>query len=418
MEIRRNGLRKARNVAQSRVGRRNFGKMWDSGDKGHVFYRVYSELNPETEKYEWDIMGVYIFGHRADPKLVKLQHVFLPTTSEIDPETGEPKEADILVRLSQLCKAMVWGEYAKLIHDADEQLSDEILDKAEYAARVAEIQKDFEYDAEKKIIKKRGAIGPLIQLTNTECVYVKEDPTTGKFDMTKAECVSQDLSTSRLDCLFDCLEEAEKLGMLVPGETQFLEIGYKFGKKGDKKQDGNVDPFLIKVGDRIVDKFPELEPQLNSLCRQIPEDPELIKKHNNSFKPVPVEAIASAGQSFAKRQIPALNNLCQFGTDADKEHLVKCAEIFTAFNLKVKDDVMMEKIAKKAADIQRELEEELDAEEDGEVKPSLSALKAEREADFKEELKAAKEASAAEVDGATEIVGNIEDMPTEDGLGE
>ena len=287
---------------------KNFGKAWDVGDQGTVFYPFKwwpDESLPAGGSFE-PHMSAY-FGHPVSDMKV-LGTTFLRSLSRID-ETGQViGEGDLAYQFSKIAGLLVNAQKERELADLNKK-DWTILGQTAYQTARAKVEE--QYNAKENMNAKKALIGRLTVLKLTEVVYVAMDPNSGTpiFDdqrKQKTGTYIQTLSDNRLSKLralandVNCGIMAQNPGLEpVEGEVYFLEVLYNFtSAKNSKSEAGRVDPQGVAHSVTILSRNPGLKSKLAEWLQRVPKDPDGISAHTYNMAPMPDEVYEALEQQM------------------------------------------------------------------------------------------------------------------------
>ena len=216
---------------------KNFGKAWDVGDQGTVFYpfKWWPDASlPSGGSFE-PHMSAY-FGHQVSDMKV-LGTTFLRSLSRIDENGQVIGEGDLAYQFSKIAGLLVNAQKERELHELNAK-DWTILGQTAYQQARAKVEE--KYNTKENMNAKKALIGRLTVLKLTEVVYVAMDPNSGTpiFDdqrKQKTGTYIQTLSDNRLSKLralandVNCGIMAQNPGLEpVEGEVYFLEVLYNF----------------------------------------------------------------------------------------------------------------------------------------------------------------------------------------------
>ena len=335
MAMRMSG-RGASQVASKARKLSNFGKCWEVGDKGIVFYPIFwDEENGRAE-----LLVSAAWGYRVNSMdALGLKATFIPSNADIN-DDGVPVEPDITAQFSKLAPAFVAGE--KAAAEAKLYAKDWPTTQAQ---RTALESLEKMYDTKNNPDAKRPVISKLCYLITTECIYVplKDE----KPDWDNARLVAQSLSTTKLNKLCTILDEP-MYG--INKDSPYLEVQYNFtAADGKKSTAGKNDPIGLAEGQTLESRFPDDIGKLKEFTAQLPTDSETIKNHNYSFMHIPEATLRSTFQAYC---ITYSDNLDAVPEDF-KESVVKQAAFIDeiALTKSLKNAELIQAVQEKLAEL-------------------------------------------------------------------
>lgn len=330
---------RAERIASAGHKRSLFGKAWDVGDQGTVFY-----------PFRWveaDGVGTFrlhtaaFFGHDvSDAKVMGTS--FLRSNSVIDENFNVIGTGDLAYQFSRIAPLLVAAEKEKALAELSSRDWSILGDSAYQAARK---QIEAEYDTKENLKAKKPLIGKLRIKFITECVYVHMDANSGEANFKpeqKTGLYIQEARDARRNKL-NTLANDPNMGILaqnpglVPteGEIYFLEVMYNFtSAKNNKAEAGRTDPQGIAYAISIKQRYPDCVKQLNSLLEQVPKSSDAIAAHMWGMAPVAEESLKKKLQSVLFNSTPFLPYL---GAE-EKDRLVASASLFDYLRIAPKED--------------------------------------------------------------------------------
>jgi len=331
-------------LSNSMQKRKSFGKAWEVGDQGTVFYpfKWYPDASMPAGGSFKPHMCAY-FGHKVSVMKL-LGTTFLRSLSCIDESGQVVGDGDLAYQFSRIAGLLVTAQKEKELADLNSR-DWSVLGNSAYQAAYKKIEDA--YDTKENMNAKRPLIGRLTVLKLTEVVYVAMDPNSGKpiFDderKQKTGAYIQELSENRLSKLSTLANDvntgilAQNPG-LVPevGELYFLEVLYNFtSAKNSKAEAGRAEPAGVALSLTIKERNPALKPKLDELLKRIPAKSDEIAAHTYNLSPMPDEVLRTKLQSIMFESTPNL----PFLQPEDKERLVKNAQLFDYLRIAPKED--------------------------------------------------------------------------------
>lgn len=333
---------------------KNFGKAWEVGDQGTVFYPFKwwpDESLPSGGTFE-PHMSAY-FGHPVSDMKV-LGTTFLRSLSRIDENGQVIGDGDLAYQFSKIAGLLVNAEKERDLAELNKK-DWSVLGQTAY--QTARTKVEEKYNTKENMNAKKALIGRLTVLKLTEVVYVAMDPNSGTpiFDdqrKQKTGTYVQTLSDNRLSKLralandINCGILAQNPGLTpVEGEVYFLEVLYNFtSAKNSKAEAGRVDPQGVAQSVTIVARNPQLKSKLDEWLQRVPKDPDGISAHTYNMAPMPDEVLKAKLQAVMLESTSAL----PFLTPEDKDRLVKNAQLLDYLRIAPNEDPDLNKRLTKA----------------------------------------------------------------------
>ena len=325
--------RKIKRLSSALQKCRQFGKAWEVGDQGTVFYPFTwwpDETHPAGGTFEMH-MSAY-FGHRVSD-MKALGTTFLRSMSPIDEYGQVIGDGDLAYQFSRIAPLLVTAQKEKELADLNSK-DWSVLGNAAYQSARQKIIDD--YDTKSNINAKRPLIGRLEVYMLTEVVYVAMDPNSGSpiFDdqrKQKTGTYIQVLSNNRLDKLVSLANDVN-MGIkaqnkdLVPeaGKVYFLEVLYNFTSSNNSKSEaGRCDPQGVAPSMTLVTRNPQHKAKLQDWLDRIPDDPNVIATHTYSMAPMGDAVLKSKLQTIMMERASDF----QYMSNEDKDRLVKSAKL-------------------------------------------------------------------------------------------
>lgn len=336
--------RKVMRMSSSLQKCRNFGKAWEVGDQGTVFYPFKwwpDESLPTGGTFELH-MSAY-FGHQVSDMKV-LGTTFLRSLSIIDENGQVVGDGDLAYQFSRIAGLLVNAQKERELAELNAK-DWTILGQTAYQTARKKIEDA--YDSKENMNAKKPLIGRLTVLKLTEVVYVAMDPNSGKpiFEdqrKQKTGTYIQTLSDNRLSKL-RALANDVNLGILaqnpgmVPeeGKLYFLEVLYNFtSTKNNKSEAGRADPQGVAFSVTIAERNPAIKSKLTEWLERVPADPEGIAGHTYNMAPMPDEVLKAKLQAVMFESTAAM----PYMTQEDKDRLVKNAKLLDYLRIAPKED--------------------------------------------------------------------------------
>lgn len=336
--------RLARRLSSSLHKTMSFGKAWDVGDQGTVFYPFKwwpDESDPASGSFE--LHSSAFFGHRVSD-MKALGTTFLRSLSRIDENGSVIGNGDLAYQFSRIAGLLVNAEKEK---ELDE------LNKADWTvlgqSAYQEARKKIEdaYDTKNNIKAKRPLIGSLTVYRATEVVYVAMDPNKGTpiFDDNRKQKTGtyiQEIKDGRLAKL-QALANDPTTGILAqnpglipePGKLYFLEVLYNYTSANNSKAEaGRAEPQGVAQPVTILGRNPALKSKLDDLLQRIPDTADGIAAHTYGMSPMPEAELKKRLQSVLFTASASL----RFLTPEDKDRLVKNARVLDYLRIAPRDD--------------------------------------------------------------------------------
>jgi hypothetical protein len=323
---------------------KNFGKAWDVGDQGTVFYpfKWWPDASlPSGGSFE-PHMSAY-FGHQVSDMKV-LGTTFLRSLSRIDENGQVIGEGDLAYQFSKIAGLLVNAQKERELHELNAK-DWTILGQTAYQQARAKVEE--KYNTKENMNAKKALIGRLTVLKLTEVVYVAMDPNSGTpiFDdqrKQKTGTYIQTLSDNRLSKLralandVNCGIMAQNPGLEpVEGEVYFLEVLYNFtSAKNSKSEAGRVDPQGVAHSVTILSRNPGLKSKLEEWLQRVPKDPDGISAHTYNMAPMPDEVLKAKLQAVMFESTAAM----PYMTPEDKDRLVRNAQLLDYLRIAPKED--------------------------------------------------------------------------------
>lgn len=318
---------------------RHFGKAWEVGDTGTVFYPFKWYANEAAENggtFKPHVAAYY--GHRvADFKAFGT--TFIRSLSIID-ENGEVVgEGDLAYQASKVAPLFVTAqkeqELARLSSNANAALG-------AGAYQIAYNNIINKYDAKSNKDAVRPFIERLSILKLTEVVYVLMDPNTHKavFDDPKVQKTgryTQEMSNARLLKLNNLANDVY-VGILAQnpglqpehGKVYFLEVTYNYtSANASRTEAGKSDPQGVGQTATILFTTPENKDRLAELQARIPDTAAGILQHTYNMSPMSEDVLSTKMQAIMFETLPSL----EFLPGGDKDRLVKSAGFFDTMHM-------------------------------------------------------------------------------------
>ena len=323
---------------------KNFGKAWDVGDQGTVFYpfKWWPDASlPSGGSFE-PHMSAY-FGHQVSDMKV-LGTTFLRSLSRIDENGQVIGEGDLAYQFSKIAGLLVNAQKERELHELNAK-DWTILGQTAYQQARAKVEE--KYNTKENMNAKKALIGRLTVLKLTEVVYVAMDPNSGTpiFDdqrKQKTGTYIQTLSDNRLSKLralandVNCGIMAQNPGLEpVEGEVYFLEVLYNFtSAKNSKSEAGRVDPQGVAHSVTILSRNPGLKSKLAEWLQRVPKDPDGISAHTYNMSPMPDEVLKAKLQAVMFESAAAM----RYMTPEDKDRLVRNAQLLDYLRIAPEED--------------------------------------------------------------------------------
>ena len=323
---------------------KNFGKAWDVGDQGTVFYpfKWWPDASlPSGGSFE-PHMSAY-FGHQVSDMKV-LGTTLLRSLSRIDENGQVIGEGDLAYQFSKIAGLLVNAQKERELHELNAK-DWTILGQTAYQQARAKVEE--KYNTKENMNAKKALIGRLTVLKLTEVVYVAMDPNSGTpiFDdqrKQKTGTYIQTLSYNRLSKLralandVNCGIMAQNPGLEpVEGEVYFLEVLYNFtSAKNSKSEAGRVDPQGVAHSVTILSRNPGLKSKLEEWLQRVPKDPDGISAHTYNMAPMPDEVLKAKLQAVMFESTAAM----PYMTPEDKDRLVRNAQLLDYLRIAPKED--------------------------------------------------------------------------------
>ena len=282
----------------------NFGKAWKVGDKGIVLYPIY--FDEETKQME--LLVAAEWGYQvSDMKALGLTATFIPSNAEIG-DDGTPVVPDVTSQFARLAPAFIAGEKEARI---------KALDAKPWPTPSAHKQAlealEREYDTKNNMMAKKPIISRLKLFISTECIYIPMIDDKPRWE--NARLYAQSLSNDRIEKLYNIMNDS-KYG--ITPESKFLEVQYDFvAADNEKSTAGKCQPVGQTDQFKLATRFPEDINTFNSLVAQLPEDSDIIRNHNYSYKRFEEAKLKAAFANYAM-----LNSECLDTIPQDQEELV------------------------------------------------------------------------------------------------
>ena len=317
---------------------KNFGKAWDVGDQGTVFYpfKWWPDASlPSGGSFE-PHMSAY-FGHQVSDMKV-LGTTFLRSLSRIDENGQVIGEGDLAYQFSKIAGLLVNAQKERELHELNAK-DWTILGQTAYQQARAKVEE--KYNTKENMNAKKALIGRLTVLKLTEVVYVAMDPNSGTpiFDdqrKQKTGTYIQTLSDNRLSKLralandVNCGIMAQNPGLEpVEGEVYFLEVLYHFTSAKNSKSEAGVAHSVT-----ILSRNPGLKSKLEEWLQRVPKDPDGISAHTYNMAPMPDEVLKAKLQAVMFESTAAM----PYMTPEDKDRLVRNAQLLDYLRIAPKED--------------------------------------------------------------------------------
>lgn len=329
----RMSARGASQVASKAKKLMNIGKAWDVGDKAIVLYPMY--VDPETGEKE--LLVAAEWGYNVnDFKALGLNATFIPSNAEIG-EDGTPVVPDVTAQFARLAPAFIAGE--------KEAKTNALFGKAwptASAQKQAMAELEHTYDAKNNPNARKPLISRLQMYISTEVIYVpmKDD----KPDWGEARLYSQKLSQDRITKLYAIMNDPM---YNVQDTDTYLEVQYDFvAADNNKATAGRVQPVGIATDYRLKNRFPQDVDKLENLVNQLPNDSQIIKNHNYSYKKFSEAQLKSAFSNYAIMNCESIDTVPVDYVD----NVINSAQLIQELSLfsSLKNKELKEKIAEAA----------------------------------------------------------------------
>ena len=282
----RMSARGAMHVGSKAKKLQNFGKAWKVGDKGIVLYPIYHDKETDT----MELLVAMEWGYKvADMKALGLPATFIPSNAEIG-EDGTPVVPDVTAQFARLCPAFIAGEKAQRVAALEAKPW-----PTQQALKSAMEQLENEYDAKNNMKARKPIIGRLSLYISTEVIYIPIVGDKPKWD--DARLYSQSLSNDRIQKLYTIINDP-KYG--VTKDSKFLEVQYDFvAADNEKATAGKCQPVGQTDEFKLANRFPDDKGRFDQLVAQLPEDSDIIKNHNFSYRHFDEAKLKAAFSNYA-----------------------------------------------------------------------------------------------------------------------
>lgn len=340
---------RAEHIASAGHKRSTFGRAWEVGDQGTVFY-PFRYVNTDNGGV-FRLHTAAFFGHDVSDMKV-LGTTFLRSNSVIDEHFNVIGNGDLAYQFSRLAPLLIEAEKEKALAEVKARDWSMLGESAYMAARK---QVEDQYDTKENMQAKRPIIGKLRLKFVTECVYVNMDVNTSKPNMkseNKTGLYIQEARDGRRAKL-NALANDVNMGIIaqhsdpatgkifepVEGEIYFLEVIYNFtSAKNSKAEAGRSDPQGVARSITLKMRDPDCAKAIDALLEQVPKESGDIAAHTYGLAPVEDEALRKKLQNVLFSATPYLKYL---GAES-KDKVVASAELFDYLRIAPKEDPELE----------------------------------------------------------------------------
>lgn len=320
----------------------NFGRAWDVGDQGTVYY-PFKWWPDEAGGGTFEMHMSAYFGHKVSDMKV-LGTTFLRSMSAISLEGQVIGDGDLAYQFSRIAPLLINAQKEKELAEMNKK-DWTVLGQTAYQTARDRIMDA--YDTKKNMNAKRALIGKLDVLRLTEVVYVEMDSTkatpyfdgkgkgrTGNYIQTISEQRLQKLRTLANDVQMGILAQNPGL-QPEPDKVYFLEVLYNFTSSNNSRTEaGKADPQGIAPSLTLVTRDPSCKAKLEELLQRIPNDPEGISAHAYNMAPMPEEVLMKKLQGYVFDNTEAI----PFLSPDDKDRLVRNAKLLDYLRIALKED--------------------------------------------------------------------------------
>lgn len=264
---------------------RMFSKQWEPGSTVRAYYRTFMDEDTEMRQ----ITAGTCWGHKVnDMKKLGLKTTFIPSLCNYD-ENGDPVgEPDILNRFSRLAPLFIEGEKFNRLRDAElKEYPQETLRRE----AIKTIEEEYDVKNNRQAIKPVISRPTLLITLEVLVVPFKDD----KPQMDAAVIACQPVS-NKIAKQLDAILRNKRYAPI--DENGFLEVEWAFPMDTDKGNSGaNVTPVGLDEKYAFRTQFPDLYPQLISLCSGLAEDSDMVRRRATSG--VSEQAIKQAFMNYS-----------------------------------------------------------------------------------------------------------------------
>ena len=298
-----------------------FNSMWKPGDTLVAFYPAF--YDDETGKWE-QLVGA-TWGHKVnDMKALGIKRSFIPTTTEV--EKGVPVGIpDVTYQFARIARLAIDGQKQA---DINKVLGKNYKTETEKLAALKKVEDRF--DTQKTKDAPKPVVGKLTYLITTECFVIQlTGDTLDNLDFQQSGIVSQELSGDRISQISQFLNNPAT----APTEDfPYVEVVYTFPPSSDKGESGRkVAPQGATNDVSLRTKFPNEWPRIESECRRIADDSELIMARNYSYREMSLSELNKAFSAYAMEASEYFDSLAE---DEDKvKQIAKCHSLLEEYNV-------------------------------------------------------------------------------------